>query len=256
MNFKVHKVSDKEELAEIYRLRYKVYCEEWGFEKPEDHHGGLETDIYDKHSVHFAAEDNNGKIIGTIRLILNSPDGFPLEKHCPVNIDKNGLPRDTLSEISRLVISKDYRKRTEDNYIYGTDEERRSIGSFNYTGKTYYRRAEDRYRYGLQRNSSIKTKMSPQTFQDRRRRHEVVLNLYRSIYHESKNRQVTHWYAIMTKGLYILLRRLGIYFLAIGDPVDYHGIRTPYLGDTKKIEHEVMIKNPELYNEFTEALRF
>ena len=58
----------------------------------------------------------------------------------------------------------------------------------------------------------------------------------------------------MTKGLYILLKRFGIDFEPIGKPVDYHGIRTPYLGDIKKIEHEVSIKNPELYEEFTRGI--
>jgi len=60
----------------------------------------------------------------------------------------------------------------------------------------------------------------------------------------------------MTKGLYILLSRLGINFQQIGDPVDYHGIRTPYLGDIRKIEQEVASKNPELYNEFIKTLEF
>jgi N-acyl amino acid synthase of PEP-CTERM/exosortase system len=51
MGFVVHKVSDDDKLRTVYRLRYKVYCEEWGFERPEDYPDGLETDIFDKRSV-------------------------------------------------------------------------------------------------------------------------------------------------------------------------------------------------------------
>lgn len=241
MAFIVNKVADKDKLQEIYRLRYKVYCEEWGFEKPEHHPGEIETDIFDKNAVHFIAESGEGNIVGTIRLILNSAEGFPLEKYCQININKNKLPKENLAEISRLAISKEYRRRTEDKYIYGPDEERRSIGSFNNPVRDYQRRYADK-------------SVTARSFEDRRVRHETVVGLYKAVYQESKRRQITHWYAVMTKGLYILLSRLGINFQAIGDPVDYHGIRTPYLGDIKKMEHEVSVKNPEIFKDFTMEL--
>ena len=34
-------------LSDINRLRFQVYVNEWGFEKPEDHPGGVEQDDYD-----------------------------------------------------------------------------------------------------------------------------------------------------------------------------------------------------------------
>ena len=259
MGFIVDKVLDDSGLKEIYRLRYKVYVEEWGFERPENHPDGIEIDEFDKNSIHFAAKDNSKNIIGTVRLILNSQVGFPIEEHCKLNINKDELPRNHLAEISRLaisknkdelprnnlaeisglVISKQFRRRAEDKFIYGPEEERREIIDTGDT-KQYQRRAEDKYH--------------PGELYERRRGPDLVLSLYRAIYHESKRRNITHWYAVMTKGLYILLKRFGIDFEPIGQPVDYHGIRTPYLGDIKKIEHEVSIKNPELYEEFTRGI--
>ena len=239
MGFIVDKVLDDSGLKEIYRLRYKVYVEEWGFERPENHPDGIEIDEFDKNSVHFATKNENENIIGTVRLILNSPIGFPIEKRCKLNINKDELPRNHLAEISRLAISKQYRRRGEDKFIYGPEEERREIIDTGDT-KQYQRRAEDKYRSG--------------ELYERRREPDLVLSLYKAIYHESKRRNITHWYAVMTKGLYILLKRFGIDFEPIGQPVDYHGIRTPYLGDIKKIEHEVSIKNPELYEEFTRGI--
>jgi N-acyl-L-homoserine lactone synthetase len=247
MVFTAYPVTEKEELKEIYRLRYKIYVVEWGFEKPENHPNGFETDEFDEYSVHFATRADNGELVGTIRLILNPPGGFPIERHCEIDTGTGNIPRDKIAEVSRLAISKNYRKRIEDKYIYGPDEERRSIGSFhNFTNKINYKRFDDRYRLE-------NIKKNPQTY-EKRVRPEAVISLFKAVYHESKKREITHWYAIMTKGLFILLRKLGINFQPIGDPVDYHGIRTPFMGEIKRIENEVSVKNPDLYEEFVQSL--
>lgn len=243
MKFIAQRITDEEGLKEIYRLRYKVYVEEWGFEKPEEHPAGLEMNEYDKTSVHFATKDTEGQIVGTVRLILNSPLGFPIEKYCEINVNKNDIPSEKIAEISRLAISKAYRRRNEDRYIFGPDEERRGIGNFNNYDQKFYRRAEDKYKYNILRKGQV--------FNEKRMRPEVLLGLYKAIYNESKERGLTHWYAIMTKGLYLHLKKLRINFQPIGEPVDYHGIRTPYLGEIKSIEEEVSMENPELYEMFT-----
>jgi N-acyl-L-homoserine lactone synthetase len=252
MSFEVIRVTDEKELKAAYKLRYKVYCEEWGFEKPDKYPDRLETDEYDKNAVHFAALDDTGKTVGTVRLILFSPDGFPLEKYCEVNNGMEGIVQENVAEISRLIISREYRKRTEDKYIYGPDEERRVIGVYDQSQNSFnngYRRYDDRYKYGKP-NGRLRNEMES----EKRNRHELVTSLYKAVYHESKRRQLTHWYAVMTKGLVILLNKYGIRFQAIGDPVDYHGIRTPYLGEIRKIEQEVSDNKPEVYKEFTRDL--
>ena len=250
MSFKVIRASDENELKRVYRLRYKVYCEEWGFEDPEKYHDRQETDEFDKNAVHFAAIDDLGKTVGTIRLILFSPDGFPIEKCCDINSSGKELRVEYAAEISRLIISRTFRKRTEDKYIYGPDEERRIIGGYNHSGNNDQRRTDDRYRNGSLSNGRLRNEMEA----EKRNRHELVTSLYKAVYQESKSRQLTHWYAVMTKGLVVLLNRYGIRFRAIGDPVDYHGIRTPYLGEINKIEQEVSDEKPEAYKELTEGL--
>ncbi len=247
MSIEVIRVSDEKELKEVYKLRYKVYCEEWGFEKPEKYSDRQETDEFDKHAVHFSAIDDSGKVVGTVRLILFSPEGFPLEKHCDIDSSDGGVRGDDTAEISRLIISRDYRKRIEDKYIYGPDEERRIIDGYD---RSYNRRSDDRYGYGRPSNGRLRNEMEV----EKRNRHELVTSLYKAVYHESKRRRLTHWYAVMTKGLVTLLNRYGIRFQAIAEPVDYHGIRTPYLGEIQKIEQEVSDEKPEIYKEFTEGL--
>jgi hypothetical protein len=39
-------------------------------------------------------------------------------------------------------------------------------------------------------------------------------------------------------GIVTLLDKFGLKFDAISDPVDYHGIRTPYFGEISKIEQK------------------
>ncbi len=245
MSFTVFTVSDEKDLTEIYRLRYKIYCLEWGFEKPEKYSNGILTDVYDNYALHFAVRDYTGKIIGAIRLIPDSREGFPIEKYCQLDINTDQIPRQKTVEISRLAIHRDFRRRVEDKYIYGPDEDRRSIGSFDFSNNySYNRRFEDKNRY---KNTSLRPGASQI---ERRKKHEIILSLYKAIYQESKRRQLNYWYAVMTKGIIVLLDKFGLMFNAIGDPVDYHGIRTPYLGEIDKIEQTMSDKDPELYKEF------
>ena len=249
MSLTVSIISDEKELKEIYRLRYKIYCLELGFEKPENYENGILKDIYDDSAVNFAAKDYSNKIVGAIRLILYSDLGFPIEKYCDLDFNQDEIPRGKIAEISRLAIHRDFRKRAEDKYIYGPDEERRSIGSFNFSSNySNSRRFEDKHRY---KNNTSRTGAS-QT--EGRKKHEIIIELYKAVYLESKRRQLSSWYAVMTKGIVNLLDKFGLKFNAIGDPVDYHGIRTPYFGEINKIEQEMSNIDPELYNEFSRDL--
>jgi Acetyltransferase (GNAT) domain len=122
--FEFKKIShDDPLLNEVYRLRYKVYCEEWGFERKEDHPGGIERDDFDAHSIHFVAiRKADRKLIGTTRIILHSNMGFPIEAHC--HIHENILKSDKANwgEISRLAVSKEFRKRAGFDCIYKDED--------------------------------------------------------------------------------------------------------------------------------------
>ena len=72
----------EEELKEIYKLRYTVYVVEDGIIPPDKVKlPGIEMDDYDRNSVHFIARKGD-KIVGYVRLILDSPQGLPLERDC------------------------------------------------------------------------------------------------------------------------------------------------------------------------------
>ncbi len=205
----------------IYQLRYQVYVNEWRFENRLDHPSGMERDVFDQHSHHFMAFSNN-ILIGTVRIIRYSPIGFPLERNCTVTADLSAINRENIGEISRLAVSKDFRRRAYDKELYEGGPA-----------------SEDLF----------------QSDKDmRRKRHEIILGLFKAMYQESKALGITHWIVATAKALQILLRRLGIVFDPIGPEVNYHGLRTPYLICISAIEKHLAETNRELLEEFIEGL--
>ncbi|TWJ17330.1 PEP-CTERM/exosortase system-associated acyltransferase [Geobacter argillaceus] len=221
MYFDFMRISKDSPLIEdVYKLRYKVYCDEWGFERPEDHSGRREVDKYDPFSSHFGAiRKDSGQLIGTIRVIGFSDQGFPIEEHSTFSVDLSYLDRAKVGEISRLAVSKEYRRRLADKIMLDGQE----------------------YTPDLERR-----------FQEERRRtdHDIVLGLYSCIYQECLETGLTHLYAVMADGLQFLLRRAGVLFQRIGPTVEYHGKRTPYLLTVDETMDHMAGKNPELYKLF------
>ena len=218
---------------EIYKLRYDVYVSEFGFEKKEDHSLGFEEDIYDPHSIELAAieqtDENTQEVIGTIRLILHSEKGFPIENVAPIDFIGEKPPIEKIAEISRLTISKDYRRRQADG-LFGVE--------------SYIKISEG----GIlpDRGKLKKEKIRIQPF--------LILGLFKELYHVSKKLGITHWYMITEKKLWYALKRFDLIFRQIGEPVHYHGLRIPYLGIIDEIEQNLMNKHMDFYQDFLVGL--
>ena len=106
----VVQVADSAELTrEAYCLRHQVYCLERGYELGA---GGLETDAFDAHASHaVVCERQNGRVVGTVRLILPVPGSrrsLPTQQLCAPGL-LDGLPLATTAEVSRFALSKDRR---------------------------------------------------------------------------------------------------------------------------------------------------
>ncbi len=220
-SFRFLKVDSPELLEEVFHLRYQVYCHECKFLNPDDYPDEWEIDQYDPYSIHFAAIDQDDTVVGTIRLIKNcSPVPFPIEIHCKPVIESNGLIRNKIAEISRLAVSKKYRRRADDNLI--------GMGS--------YPPAKDRPAGKILELRDY-----------RRKRPEIVLGLYKIMYQESKRQHFTHWFAAMEKKLWELLNRIGIQFRQIGEEINYYGPVIPYFESITELEKHIYQVNPELY---------
>jgi len=213
---------DLELMTDIFRLRFEVYGEECGFIRKEDYPNGLESDEYDTQAIHFAALNNFGEVVGTLRLILPGQRVLPIEKYCPsIRVDNKFLPQLSFAEISRLVISKRIRRRKGDDLFYAPQIEDERVA--NSAGEVFLRRSKP-----------------------------MAFGLYRELYRESKRIGVTHWYSLMEKSLWLLLRIHGFTFECVGDEVDVFGPVKPYLGKVSVIEQEVAKKFPKFFEYFTE----
>ncbi|MFH1594732.1 MAG: PEP-CTERM/exosortase system-associated acyltransferase [Candidatus Omnitrophota bacterium] len=216
------KADAKDSLDDIYRLRFQVYCRECGFFDESDYPNGLETDRFDPYSLHFLARDAEG-IIGTARLIIKNPHGFPFMNHSkgPINYDMNTLDMGKIAEVSRLAISKAYRRRRDDGLYYSSD-----------------------YKDPLVESTRDKMKrIMPMAF-----------GLYREMYQECKRRRITHWFALMEKGLWLLLRMHHFVFDPIGEEIDCCGPVRPYICDIHKMEEIVSRKSPQFLSYFLDGL--
>jgi N-acyl amino acid synthase of PEP-CTERM/exosortase system len=98
--------ADRALLEKIQQLRYQVYCLDRGLLPPEHYPSAIESDEFDPHAMHFAAMDGAGHVIGTVRVVMNSPRGLPLDRYYREEGDLHfcGVPRRRLGEISRLAV--------------------------------------------------------------------------------------------------------------------------------------------------------
>lgn len=110
-DFQFYIANDPQEIKDIYRLRYQVYCEEYGYIDKEKHPDGMETDKFDKHSSYLVIRDKQNIVAATVRIIHNSPEGFPIQEHFKFNIDTSKIDNEHLVEISRLIVAKKYRRK-------------------------------------------------------------------------------------------------------------------------------------------------
>ncbi len=105
--------------VENYRIRHDVYCRELGFESVRA--DGMETDAFDPRSVHCLVQSvTSGTYVGCARLVRVDPAQprapLPFELTCRNTLDRSivdpmQLDRLRIAEISRLAVTRTYRRR-------------------------------------------------------------------------------------------------------------------------------------------------
>jgi len=221
--FRFGEASTGELKNKIYRLRYEVYALEFGFENPDDFPDKLEKDIYDQYSVHFIALNEDDDIIGTVRMILNSEKGFPVEHASEITDFEDRPSPDKITEVSRLAVSKRLRRRPEDG-MHGVES----------------------YITQAQGGVSDIPRQKADAEKEKRQRPVIVLGLYRAVYHKCKELGITHMYMITEDKLFHALYKFGFIFKKVGKSVEYHGKRTPYATSWNTIEKHMNKNHPEL----------
>jgi N-acyl amino acid synthase of PEP-CTERM/exosortase system len=118
--FHARPIDESPELMEqSYSLRFQVYCKERNFLPAAEYPNGLEKDAFDRHSVHIGVLDAWDELVATARVVnlTKAGLGLPLFRHCRVFANETELidPDNRVVEISRLSMSRRYRRRPVDD---------------------------------------------------------------------------------------------------------------------------------------------
>ena len=105
--YSVVEATSGDQLKHHYHLRYRVFCEEKGFEPSEQAHNGLERDSHDSAATHFLVRRHlpgrSPDYPATVRWLPGRIRPLPIEKICQTAfpLDPN---LDYTAELSRFII--------------------------------------------------------------------------------------------------------------------------------------------------------
>ena len=222
------KATTPELKRKAYKIRYQVYYEKYKFVPPNIIDGNSETDIWDLNSIQcllFHKPSNHP--IGTIRIIplaSSITDTLPLEEYYSKPFDFKSSPishlrQGSTGEVSRMAILSSFRCQSN-NYIYT-----------NKVDKNAPIRGEQRINFNYL---------------------PMCLAFSANILIEKE--KLDYVVSLMEPVLARLLMRFGIKLKQIGEPIDYYGIRAPYLIFTQETHSNLPLEYKELYDLIEEEL--
>jgi GNAT superfamily N-acetyltransferase len=100
-------VTDERELVRLFAFRYDVFVGELGWLARKDRGAQILVDEFDRESAQYAAYDNVGRIVGSMRVVADGPLGLPLER-CQV-LNGYRITRRRIVELSRLAVTPRWR---------------------------------------------------------------------------------------------------------------------------------------------------
>lgn len=188
-------------IAEVHKIRHQVYCDELAFlpTSPD----GLEKDEFDKHSIFSLIKHKpSDTYTSCVRVVTSSSpqELLPIEQFCKDSIqhdefDPALFKREEICEISRLAVKREFRRRKSDKY------------SGSATGVI---------------SESIYSETELRCFPF------IAIGLYMTSASMVAKSGIKHVYVMMEPKLARSMKFVGINFIQIGEPVDYHGLRAPY----------------------------
>jgi len=181
-----------------FGLRYKVFCEEAGFEDAAGFPDRKERDVFDAEAAHFLVWDHFARTwVGAMRLIDAARRDMPCEVICTRSLVQNACRRARSMEFSRLCIPAEFRHME--------------------TGVTW----GDWFPYGVSADRSSRV-VFWQT------ENEILLRLLRASFAWGMKYGLEDCYFLITRALVRLLARLGIPLDNLGAPVEHRGLRIPH----------------------------
>jgi N-acyl amino acid synthase of PEP-CTERM/exosortase system len=206
--------------ADIFKLRYQVYCLECAFLQPKHYLDEMELDDYDEFSTHFAAYTMDEHLVGSVRLVQpGEGKRYPFELHCNTFEQFEMPPREQVAEISRLVVKKSHRRRRADNVLDVP---------------------------GILSDQPDAIELPPEVERRDRTSSMLLLGMYREMFRHSRQHGIRYWLAAMERSLVFALNKMGFRFSQIGPQANYYGAVTPYMLDLDELFEKLDSCNPVL----------
>jgi N-acyl-L-homoserine lactone synthetase len=76
----------------------------------------------------------------------------------------------------------------------------------------------------------------------------LTLSLIREMFRAGNVHNIDCVFCAMSMGLERLLKRCGIWFLQAGEPVEYHGLRTPYFASLDSLRQKLSMNRKDIYD--------
>ncbi len=223
--FNIQRAESPDVLKDVYKIRYGVYCKEFGFDLPSHH--GQERDEFDRYSNHcLLTHKVSGKNVGCIRVIslpeTNKEMTLPFITHCAGSlyrdqVDPSAINPDDVCEISRVAVVSEFRRRP----------------------------GEQSSKDGLAGNLKVSNKEIEQT----RRFPYIAPSLYLAagaLFLASSKKQI---FVATEPRLISSLSMLGVRFHQVSELTDYHGQRAVYYFSRQSIQEDIAAM-PTLLNDF------
>lgn len=200
--FAVELALSAKQKRDVFRTRYRVYCEEFCYEPAERFPDHQERDEFDDVSLHCLIRHRaTGMPAGCVRMVPGSIEHthhlLPMEKYCARSLDPDFRAalrhnRESVAEISRLAVDSTFRRR------HNESADRFGVGELVFA-------VEEQRVFPLIGISAFLAAAALCIINDR---HRGV--------------------AMMEPFLPKLMRKSGIIFTKVGQDMDYHGVRAPY----------------------------
>ncbi len=221
--FSVDLANREEARRKCFGIRYRVYCDEFGYEPTAAFPDQLESDEFDDDSIHcLITHRSSGMPAGCVRLVLSdSKTLLPMEQFCGESLSPDffrdlGAQRDQYCEFSRFAVDGAFRRRSGEKLTrYG------EIAALDCTRRE-------------QRTFSL-----------------IAVCAFIAGFAVAELSGRKHCFAMMEPFLPRMLRRSGVKAQACGESLDYHGTRCAY-----HIRHDVALAGmrPELLDLYNDVL--
>lgn len=231
--FEVVRADSMDLKEEVFRLRHQIYCVENGFIDPEISTSGQERDIYDRHSEHLLLiHRQSGRAVGTARVILSRTDhplrSFPIQSASDHPLLYKEECTDQLCEISRLCMSKAFRRREGDGNLLPAYSETDWEKKPNTEEKvTYFRRMIPYAPLGLMRGAF-----------------EIALEY-----------GVTTCFCVIDEDQTIAMQQAGLKHKKLGDPIDFFGRQQPVIFHIKDVLAHMLRENAPCWDIVSDGSR-